>query len=83
MKKALETRVDVNGLIDDNPDLAVHRTLINDLSDLTSEKKIHYDKEIRNYVSDVCRNVLINTAVFKDDVKGQDAFYNFLKSIKY
>lgn len=83
IEKALETKVDVNGLIDDNPDLAVHRTLIDDLSDLTSEKKIHYDKEIRNYVSDVCRNVLINTAVFKDDVKGQAAFYNFLKSIKY
>ncbi len=83
VEQALETNVDIEKFLQEHEDLVIHRGLIEDLSGLTSEKKIHYDKEVRNYVSDVCRNVLINTAVFKDDEKGQDAFYEFLKSIKY
>jgi len=83
IEKALEEKSSLDELVTANPDLGIHSELFNDLADLTSDKKIAYDKEVRNYVSDVCRNVLLNTSVFKSDEKGQDAFYDFLKSIKY
>jgi UDPglucose--hexose-1-phosphate uridylyltransferase len=83
IEKALTTKTDFETLLAKSPDLKIHETLYRDLESLESEKPIQYDKEIRNYVSNVCREVLLNTSVFKDDEKGQTAFYDFLKSIKY
>lgn len=83
IEKALATKTDFETLLAKSPDLKIHETLFRELESLESEKPIQYDKEIRNYVSNVCREVLLNTAVFKDDEKGQTAFYDFLKSIKY
>lgn len=83
IEKALETGASVDVLLEEHPDLVIHSQLIEDLSDLKSEKRIQYDKEVRNYVSGVCRDVLLNTSVFKDNDEGQDAFYEFLKSIKF
>jgi UDPglucose--hexose-1-phosphate uridylyltransferase len=65
----------------ENPDLAVHAPLFTYLDNDKTDLKVH-DK-ITNYVNDVCRNILINTAVFKNDNDGQDAFQKFLKTIKY
>ena len=40
-------------------------------------------KFVRQYVDDVCKNILYNTAVFKQDEKGQQAFVDFLnKALK-
>lgn len=83
VEQALVNGVDIETLLAEHEDLKVHRRLIEDLRDLKSSKPLQYDKEIRNYVSDVCRNVLLNTAVFKLDEAGQTAFYDFLKSVKF
>ena len=40
-------------------------------------------KFVRQYVDDVCKNILYNMAVFKQDEKGQQAFVDFLnKALK-
>ncbi len=40
-------------------------------------------KFVRQYVDDVCKNILYNTAVFKQDEQGQQAFVDFLnKALK-
>lgn len=83
IEKGLDVKADFDSLLEANEDLVIHRQLYLDLQELKSEKKIQYDKEIRDYVSDVCRQVLLNTAVFKNDERGQMAFYDFLKSIKF
>ena len=83
IEKALDTGTELESILAEHPDLAVHRHLYDELKQLKSEKKIQYDKEIRNYVSDVCRNVLLNTSVFKNDKAGQEAFYEFLKSVRF
>ena len=38
------------------------------------------EKRVVDYVNNVCKNILFNTAVFKNDDKGQDAFIKFLNS---
>ncbi len=83
IEKGLDTGADFTSLLEANEDLKVHADLYQDLIELKSEKKIQYDKELRDYISGVCRNVLLNTAVFKNDEEGQNAFYEFLKSVKY
>src|SRR5574344_1455339 len=39
------------------------------------------DADIKNYINDVCKNILENTAVFKNDDKGQMGFVKFIRSI--
>ena len=41
------------------------------------------DEEIKNYINDVCKNILINTSVFKDDLKGRVGIDNFIGGIKF
>ena len=38
------------------------------------------EKRVTDYVNNVCKNILFNTAVFKNDDKGQEAFIKFLNS---
>ena len=38
------------------------------------------EKRVVEYVNNVCKNILFNTAVFKNDQKGQDAFIKFLNT---
>lgn len=37
---------------------------------------------IKNYLNNVCKNILINTAVFKDDEKGNASLLNLIKEAK-
>ena len=41
------------------------------------------DSDIREYINNVCRNILKNTAVFKDDEKGNKGIDTFINSIKF
>ena len=40
--------------------------------------KVEADEIIENYLADVCRNILINTACFKPDEKGFNALNKFM-----
>lgn len=41
------------------------------------------DSDIREYINNVCRNILKNTAVFKDDEKGNKGIDTFINSTKF
>ena len=56
-------------------------TMIHELKENYSEETI--DKDIRSYINKVCMNILKNTAVFKEDEKGQDGFIKFLKGVNF
>ena len=38
------------------------------------------EKRVTDYVNQVCKNILFNTAVFKPDENGKDGFVRFLNS---
>ncbi len=64
-------------------DLEVHKHMI---ERLLSENKAPMREEdarraITEYINEVCRQILINTAVFKPDEKGKKAFDNFMSGI--
>ena len=40
------------------------------------------NEAITDYVADTCKNILINTAVFKDDEKGRSALDKFMEGVK-
>lgn len=40
------------------------------------------DGDVRDYMSEVCKNILINTAVFKKDEKGQQALKRFIATLE-
>ncbi len=66
---------------DDN-DLFVHRFMIKDLlKDGYSSTKIDAEKKLISYVNNVCEHILENTAVFKNDEKGQEGFHDFISKL--
>ena len=64
----------------ENP-LYVHRFMIDELlkNGLSPDFESAYGR-VKDKVNDVCRNILLNTAVFKDDRAGQDGFAKFLRA---
>ena len=61
--------------------LNVHKNMIKELVEQGYEKDFaSAEKRVVEYVNDVCKNILYNTAVFKNDEKGQNAFVKFLNS---
>ncbi|MCQ2742742.1 MAG: galactose-1-phosphate uridylyltransferase [Bacilli bacterium] len=67
-------KVDFDKLIEEHPDMAEFKTMIEDL------KKS--GKTSKEYVNDVCRGILNNTAVFKNDEKGKKGLKAFLATLK-
>ncbi len=45
---------------------------------LSASETDDYDEAIKTYVTKVCKEILVNTAVFKKDEAGEKAFINFL-----
>ena len=66
------------------PDLIIHKDMINDLLKMNSRNQTleNAKKIINDRLAEVCKNILFNTAVFKDDEKGNKAFEEFILSIK-
>lgn len=65
-------------------DLIIHKNMIDNLvskygRDLDEET---INKVITDYIADTCKNILINTAVFKDDEKGRIALDKFMEGVK-
>ena len=58
-----------------------HKGMIEELvskhgTNMTAESA---DKAIKDYIGGVCENILLNTAVFKDDESGKNAFLRFME----
>jgi UDPglucose--hexose-1-phosphate uridylyltransferase len=63
---------------EDNP-LNKHRGMIRELADGGMAKTPEEAKlRVQNKVGEICKNILSNTAVFKEDEKGYKAFKKFL-----
>jgi len=62
-----------------HPDLEMFVGMINDLK---REHGKDIDADVRAYIADVCKNILINTSVFKKDEKGQASLHRFIKALE-
>lgn len=65
-------------MISEHPSIAKHATFIKELM-LSKIKPTEFEKYARDYMTNVCENILQNTACFKNDEAGQDAFIKFLQ----
>ncbi len=61
-----------------HPDVAIHKTMINFLE---QHRDDDVKKQITKYVNHVCRAILENTAVFKQDELGHKGWGRFLKEV--
>ena len=66
-----------------NPDdmLYKHKNMIEELvsKNGTNMTESDADKVIKDYIGEVCENILLNTAVFKDTDEGKQAFLRFME----
>lgn len=66
------------------PDLEIHRDMINELIEKYGRNvsKKRAQTIIEDYLADTCKDILCNTAVFKDDELGRAALDKFMATIK-
>ena len=82
IKVCLKNHLNDDKIVSTYPDMTGNfLTMIHELKENYSEETI--DKDIRSYINKVCMNILKNTAVFKEDEKGQDGFIKFLKGVNF
>lgn len=73
---------DENALNNKDNYLYVHRDMIKALvAEGVSDSFEQAEKRVTDKVNDVCRNILLNTAVFKKDEIGEKGFDKFLASV--
>ena len=64
-------------------DLEIHRTMVEDLVREVgrglSQEKAH--EAINDYIAETCKNILCNTAVFKNDEQGRQALDKFMSEV--
>lgn len=62
-------------------DLKIHSQMV---SALATHKytKTEAEAAVREYINNVCKNILINTAVFKPDAEGRKAFEKFINILE-
>ncbi|MFA5486367.1 MAG: galactose-1-phosphate uridylyltransferase, partial [Bacilli bacterium] len=77
MKKLYYKGVSAEKMMAEHEKLVKHKDFITKLFK-AQPKASEYEKFSRDYMTDVCHNVLSNTACFKDDEDGQKAFERFL-----
>ena len=65
-------------------DLPIHKDMIDSLISNHGRKldEQTINQVITDYIADTCKNILINTAVFKDDEQGRLALDKFMKGVK-
>lgn len=77
-----ETPYDEAALADKDNYLYAHRFMIKELlSTGVAKDEQEAEKRVTDKVNDVCRNILLNTAVFKKDENGVKGFDGFLASV--
>ena len=64
-------------------DLIIHKEMINTLINCYGRNlsEIQAEKVIKEYIADTCKNILCNTAVFKNDKEGQVSLDKFMEVI--
>lgn len=84
IKEILSSNIDVNEYYQKYEDLLVHKHMIDYLIENNgrnlSDKVI--DTIINDYIAETCKNILINTAVFKNDELGNIALDRFMEVVK-
>ncbi|OQA77802.1 MAG: Galactose-1-phosphate uridylyltransferase [Tenericutes bacterium ADurb.Bin239] len=65
-------------MISDHPTITKHAQFIKELM-LSKIKPVEFETYAKNYMTEVCQNILRNTACFKADAAGQAAFIKFLQ----
>ena len=82
MKDCLKNNLNDDEIVAKYPDMTGNfLTMIHELKENYNEETI--DSDIRKYINNVCMNILKNTAVFKEDEKGQAGFKKFLKGVNF
>ena len=72
---------DKTALEDSSKYLYAHRNMISELcAQGLSKDMADAQKRVTDYVNQVCKNILFNTAVFKPDDNGKQGFIRFLNS---
>ena len=72
---------DENELNKEDNYLYAHRFMIKELLEKGTAKTLEKaEQRVTDKVNDVCRNILMNTAVFKDDETGKAGFKKFMKT---
>jgi UDPglucose--hexose-1-phosphate uridylyltransferase len=78
IKESLKNKLGNEEIIAKYPNLAGFEPMFDALRVNYNESTI--DEDIKNYINNVCKNILENTAVFKNDDKGQKGFIKFIKA---
>lgn len=82
IKDILKNDMNDEEIVSKYPDMVDNfLTMIHELKKNYKEETI--DKDIRDYINNVCMNILKNTAVFKDDEKGLKGFKKFLEGVDF
>ena len=68
-------------VLQDHPDLEIFGELFTFLEEENANEET-VEELITTYVNNVCREILKNTAVFKDDEEGSAAFLQFINEVK-
>jgi UDPglucose--hexose-1-phosphate uridylyltransferase len=76
IEECLKDRFTPEAIVKMNPDLSMHQRMI---EHLYAHPETDIKKQIVTYVNNVCRSILVNTAVFKHDESGQQALHRFIK----
>ncbi len=74
---------DKDALSDKENYLYAHRFMIEEMVNKGYSANMEdAEKRVTGYVNEVCRNILLNTAVFKNDEVGKKGFVDFLASVE-
>ena len=74
VKDVLSNKLDEKTYLEKYPDLIDFKMMINDLRNRS-------DITIESYILDICRKIIINSKIFKDDEKGLSSLHRFINSL--
>ena len=74
VKDVLNNKLDEKTYLEKYPDLIDFKMMINDLRN-------NSDITIESYILDICRKIIINSKIFKDDEKGLSSLNRFINSL--
>ena len=82
IKDCLKNSLSDEEIVSKYPDFdKLFLNMIHELAKNYNESTI--DDDIKDYINNVCRNILMNTAVFKDNDKGNEGIDRFINSIEF
>lgn len=77
-----QTEYDANAIADKDNYLFAHKDMIAELYAKGKAKDMaEAEKRVTDKVNEICKNILLNTSVFKKDEEGYKGFNRFMKSV--